>query len=626
MIDPIAEKELPVSNRRSMEWAWIGLFFVLAGCLWWRAHTFAPTLVDRLGFAPIWPVVSGETEPLDCDEAAYLYMGRRMNEGAVLYRDLVENKPPLGYWIYALAARIGGANEWTVRLMPLPIVLATVITVWWLGCALGGPVAGCLSACAYVILSADPYLYGNGMQLEQAINLFSITGLAALVWWSKRGGRLAPLLAGALLSGAILIRPSSAVMGLLYVWAALTGRREASFQKRLQCLVAIVVGASLVVATALAVLWTQGVGSALRENVWDAALALVRDTEAPPHAPPWYARWLTGNTDPRNGRLPWPFGQTDWLVWWGTGTWPLWIAGSVGALWLARRRQSPERRWLAAWVALAWVQVVLPRQYWPHYYLLPTPGLALASGLLLVESWNFARKFWNQTRLAALMSALVSAGCLAALAGTVLIQVNDYLMVPSSELTARYKGGSQWITLRLLGRDLGARAKAFAYPKLFVWGWQSPLYVYSGLDSPSRHFFVNDLVKTHIQRPHPLVDRWKAEILADLGRTRPEMVFCGDAPFDGLRDFLQRDYTRSRLVGRGPKGEGLWVERSRLEAFQTPLSARTALVIVPPRAPRGGVWTWLPGVEIPRLQPVPAPAQSGGRGTADPVGDPARRR
>ena len=36
----------------------------------------------------------GAAEPLDCDEAAYGYMGRRMAAGAVLYKDLTEYKPP----------------------------------------------------------------------------------------------------------------------------------------------------------------------------------------------------------------------------------------------------------------------------------------------------------------------------------------------------------------------------------------------------------------------------------------------------------------------------------------------------------------------------------------------------
>ncbi|HRK15422.1 MAG TPA: hypothetical protein PK490_14165, partial [Prosthecobacter sp.] len=46
-------------------------------------------------------------------------------------------------------------------------------------------------------------------------------------------------------------------------------------------------------------------------------------------APPFLVRWITGNADP-DGELPPPFGTTDYLVWWGTGSWPLWVAGAGG--------------------------------------------------------------------------------------------------------------------------------------------------------------------------------------------------------------------------------------------------------------------------------------------------------
>ena len=70
--------------------------------------------------------VPEESEPLDCDEAAYAYIGRRLVAGDVLYRDLTENKPPLGYGIYAAGVAVkvgrvsrpsvppGGFAQWSV--------------------------------------------------------------------------------------------------------------------------------------------------------------------------------------------------------------------------------------------------------------------------------------------------------------------------------------------------------------------------------------------------------------------------------------------------------------------------------------------------------------------------------
>ena len=76
--------------------------------------------------------------------------------------------------------------------------------------------------------------------------------------------------------------------------------------------------------------------------------------------------------------------------------------------------------------------------------------------------------------------------------------LRDYLMAPSEELTRRYKGGGQWIVHRAIGRDLARRAEVWADPKLAIWGWQSPIYVYSGLDNVTRHFFGDPLMKAYI--------------------------------------------------------------------------------------------------------------------------------
>ena len=95
-------------------WSMIGLLLSMGLCVWLRCHTFAPTLRDRHG-VDLWPTAGARSEPLDCDEAAYGYIGRRLAGGAVMYRDLTENKPPGGYWTYAAAVALGGPGETTVR-------------------------------------------------------------------------------------------------------------------------------------------------------------------------------------------------------------------------------------------------------------------------------------------------------------------------------------------------------------------------------------------------------------------------------------------------------------------------------------------------------------------------------
>ncbi len=534
--------------------AWLVLLAILVFDLWLRAHTFAPTIRARWG-VDLWPAARGETEPLDCDESAYAYIGRRMVRGDVLYRDLTENKPPGGYWLYALAVALGGANEETIRFMPVPYVLATLGLVWWLGLRLRGRGAAHVAGLTFAIASTDPYLFGNRANKEQFLNLFSTAALALMVAPWDRTGRAWLAAAGACLGAACLVKQVAFTQGLVFAAALILRKRP--MRARLADLAALAGGFALVWSLAIGVLVARGAGSAAYEDIVLYAGALAADTPPEPHAPPFLVRWITGNADPR-GVLPPPFGRTNYLVWWGSGTWPLWLATVPAVLWLGLAPgTTPGRRLVAAWTVSAWVEVALPRLFWPHYYLLPVPGLAVAFAVFLADAASRARgRPWTW--------GLMALALIGALGATTVIQVRDYLLVPPEEVTVRYKGGRQWVALRDLGRDLGRRSKGWPEPRLFVWGWQSPLFIYSGLDGITRHFFADPLLKAFATSDHPLIRPRIEEIVRDLHARPPALIFAGDPPFPALHRFLSERYLP---VQPFPDGRGLWVERARYGAY-----------------------------------------------------------
>lgn len=545
-------------------WSLLLLLGILLFNVWLRAHTFGPTLRDQIGL-DLWPVSGAAAEPLDCDEAAYAYIGRRIDQGAVMYRDLTENKPPGGYWLYALALAIGGAHELTVRVMPIPIILVTITLVWWLGWRLRGPGAASLAALLYAVVSTDPYLYGNGANFEHAINLFAIAALACLIAALDRGSRRLLFASGVCLGIACLFKQVVFLHGPLLALGVLS-QRARPFRARLKDVFWLASGFVFVWGSASLILLLQGAGPAAYDDIFRYGRALATDTPAEPNAPPFLVRWVTGNSDPA-GHLPPPFGKTDYLVWWGTGSWPVWLAGipSVLALGLARS-STMARRLVAAWTVSAWIQVALPGLFWQHYYLLPLPGLTVAVGvhladsLLRVKAGGFRALFW------AVWATLLSA----ALLWTGRIQVRDYLFTPPEMLTVKYKGGGQWVVLRDLGRDLADRSKLWPEkPTLLIWGWQSPLFFYSGLDGVSRHFFVDNLLKAYANSSHPLIRPRIERIMSDLRAHPPGLIFVGYPPFPELQAFLRERYLPSHLVGSETQGYPLWVERAKYREFET---------------------------------------------------------
>ncbi len=518
----ISAADTPAGPRR---WPIGVLVLLLVLTVWYRAHTFAPDIAPALA-AHLWPAATGASEPLDCDEAAYAYIGHRLLKGDVMYRDLTENKPPLGYWLYALGVALGGYNELAIRLLPIPAVLLTESIVWWIGLVLAGPLAACLAAFLFALLSTDPYLFGNGSNMEHFMNLFSTASLALVILaWNRQ--RRWPIFAAGLCLGAAALVKQVAIAPALVYGAGLLMRRRASKpsapRARVYDLFALVGGLSLAVGLAAGILLAQGAGEAAYDDVFRYGRALATDTLPEPGAPSGLIRWLTGNADP-SGHLPWPFGSTSYLVWWGTGSWPLWLVSVPAALSLmVGQGTTGNRRLVSGWIIAACLEVVLPGLYWQHYYLLPVPGIALAVALALAYCWSAARRSAPQRshRFSGRLRTLASAAgiglvLMGAIVATLVIQVRSYLLVAPQELTVRYKGGAQWVALRRLGKELARRSSVWPDPHLYVWGWQSPLHFYGKLDGVTRHFFVDNLLRDQAERDHPLIKPRIAEIASTL--------------------------------------------------------------------------------------------------------------
>ncbi|MFM7318111.1 MAG: ArnT family glycosyltransferase [bacterium] len=537
--------------------------------IWWRSHTFAPVIYQETGLK-LWPVVAGRSEPLDCDESAYGYMGRRQAEGDVLYKYLTEYKPPVGYWFYAIAVAIGGADEMTIRLMMMPVVLANCLLVGLILSRLCSNSAAFIGMIFFILLSTDPFVFGNGSNLEHLMNLLMTISVAFYLIYKHNETRPGWLFMAGLFIGLAAMVKQVCLLALLPILVDQLHVSRISYKSVKICTV-LISGFAIPILVVVMVLVYQGNVSEARADVLEYSRAMAAGTPVDAKAPFFLIRWMTGNSDPRNGRLPWPFGQTDWLVWWGAGSWPMLLISPFLIAILLRRRNAIAYGsgliivfyWLACWL-----MIILPGLYWQHYYMLLAPGSALIAGV----AWFFfhqnnsgplqiKQRFANLTGKAGLLIVLFVLGY---------IQTRDYLLVPAEQLTAKYKGGAQWISLRLLSEEIVARTNNFQEkPGLEVWGWQSPLLFYTGFDAPNRYFFTDPLMKAHFQKGHPLIKPRLAELMQSIREKRPGIVFCGDIPFDELNGFLQSDYLPSTLTPATPTGHGLYVRKDLYAAFHS---------------------------------------------------------
>src|SRR5262249_54640545 len=374
--------------------------------------------------------------------------------------------------------------------MPIPFVLATIALVCWIAGRIGGRASACLAAFVFILLSTDPYLFGNGANLEHFINFFAVGSLALFLFAWDRPERWPLLGSGACVGAAALVKQVAIVPAVVFAVALALrpatqdARGLSRVLRRGLDLIAFGMGIALVVLLAAGILAAQGAGQAAVEDIFRYGRALATDTLTDPNAPSALIRWVTGNADPA-GRLPWPFGKTDYLVWWGCGSWPLFLALIPAIGMLLFGPTTAPRRLVAAWTLAAWAQVILPGLYWPHYYLLPIAGVAIAVALCLSDAASVVGHAMRREKIAAAHGMgqranspglpLLLAGCivlvmLTAIGSVTFLQIRDYLLVPPEELTIRYKGGRQWVVLRAMGRELARRSTVWADPQLYIWG------------------------------------------------------------------------------------------------------------------------------------------------------------
>ena len=166
--------------------------------------------------------------PLDRDEGLFGWIGQSILRGELPYRDVFDHKPPVVFYLYALALVFVPPTAAGVHGFLLVWNAATLLAVAGLARCLAGTRAALAAALAYALISAAPAAQGYTASTEMLLLL----PMAAGVWLAvaSRGAqgrrRLALLLgSGALAALACWIKQSAAI-ALLPVPALLVLRRQ----------------------------------------------------------------------------------------------------------------------------------------------------------------------------------------------------------------------------------------------------------------------------------------------------------------------------------------------------------------------------------------------------------------
>ncbi|MBL7775205.1 MAG: glycosyltransferase family 39 protein, partial [Saprospiraceae bacterium] len=194
-------------------WSWLlGLGVLLAVALFLRWHFF--------------------DFPLERDESAYAYLGKRVLDGQVPYRDMYEMKPPLLFYSYAALVAVFGYSAGGIHLAAFVLTLWNAIWLMAVGARLFGLFYGFVAGLCWVLLTANPAANAILLESELLIMAWVLPGLYCLLRWDAAPGAGAGkwwlLASGFLLACGILVKQSALFFlgapAMLLLWRYWTER------------------------------------------------------------------------------------------------------------------------------------------------------------------------------------------------------------------------------------------------------------------------------------------------------------------------------------------------------------------------------------------------------------------
>ena len=317
---------------------------------------------------------------LSDDEAIYAVVAREMLSGHVLYRDVVDHKPPLIYLVYAVTQALGGprGGMWLLHLLTIGVVLATALLLGKILRELGGTGidarAPFFAALLYVVFTTTLLPFDSLAANCELYMMLPLTGSVLLFLRGAADSRVAVLAsAGALVGVAMLFKYQAGVQLVLYAgYLAMVHARRLG-KALLGC---AAVGGGLAAALAM------GVAIMFRFGALDAA---------------WF--WFRFN-----------FSYIK------TGLQPLeslaraavrvsFVAGSAAFLWTlglgaalksmtkrhAEGESAPFLRFAALWLALSAVATTTGGRFFGHYFHQVTGPLAVLAAPAAAGLWRSRR-------------------------------------------------------------------------------------------------------------------------------------------------------------------------------------------------------------------------------------------
>jgi 4-amino-4-deoxy-L-arabinose transferase-like glycosyltransferase len=501
------------------------------------------------------------------DEAIHAGVARTLLDGGVMYRDAIDQRTPLTYYVVAAIFAVAGENNmWAVRAFIAVLIAGTACAVFLLASLWRGGGAGPWAAAVYVAFSTTLLYAGdaNAANTEWFVGFFTAWG----AWLFWRAGPVpslpAALGAGACYSAAFLSKQPAllelgAPLGLLLLLGFM-GR--APWPRIAGALLGICAGYIVIVAAVFGYFAAEG---ALPDFYFYA----------------WTYNLVYYGPEVSLGERVQAAAALAGIV---AGAFPLLLVAISAALLggvlrvgqlrptAAESAARPVDLFLGAWLLLALAGAASAGRVYGHYYIQVLGPLALVAGLGLAALTRATLAARRPARLAGLAA-------LAAVAATLVWH----------PLAHGRKGAHHSDP----AGPIAAAVRAHTAPdeRIFVWGWNPDIYLYADRKPASRFLYCSFLtglvpwtnLQPGLDTSYAIVPGTMDTLLREIEERRPTMIIdCSVGPhrqfqkypielYPRLRDLIARHYVE--FEKRPFRHRGFRVFLIRDGSRRTPLPA-----------------------------------------------------
>lgn len=463
--------------------------------------------------------------PLERDESAYAYLGKRAIEGLAPYRDYYEMKPPLLFYGYGLLDLIFGYSHAGLRWGAWFLTLLMCGGTYLIGRSFFGPKYGLITALVLALFSANPYtsmVFEESELLVMALALYGIWLLCRLLqekanprkehWWL--------IGAGLLIGSSVMVKQSAVFfLGFAAVMLILLAEGDnlrARLGKLIQRGLWFSLGAIVPVLLCLGIILGFGVWEEFA--FWNLE----------------YPSLYTQNASETSGfdllKVNFESLTQRQLL--------LWVLSGLGLLALAIRGLNKKMSIaLLALVLFSFFTVMPGKRYYLHYWIQFLPAVALLFAHLFFK----LEKLGERPNLSIARNFSFPLGLLFLLIGVGLSSAH-WLKTDSNTLMREMFGGNPFVEDQLMARIIESQIQP--NETVAVMGSEPQIYVYLNRKAPSRHFYT-----AFLSRNHRFSEAWQDEALEGLKAEKPEYVVFNIVPMswmlrpDSDQGFYQNSYS-----------------------------------------------------------------------------------